>query len=148
MDESGATLSSQGQTSKVARHCVRKKVRASVESEASYEDAFDVLCRSTPSRESTEPPTEPPLDSLDLYTRHIPPSPDALSPDLAPLGKRARLRTEESQIDISPPPQDPHRVATDDQGPFDSFDAVCTQTQGPPDTQTGYEELSHRDFRD
>ena len=39
-------------------------------------------------------------------------------------------------------------MATDDRGPFDSFDEVCTQTQGPPATRTGYEELSHRDLHD
>ena len=39
-------------------------------------------------------------------------------------------------------------MATDDQEPLDSFDAACTQTQGPPTVRTGYEELSHRDPRD
>ena len=73
LDESGATLSFQGQTFKAARHCVRKKVRASVESEASLEDAFDDLCRSAPPREATEPPPHPPWGSSDLYKRHIPP---------------------------------------------------------------------------
>ena len=48
LDESGAALSFQGQTFKVARHCVRKKVRASVESEASCDGVFDDLCRSAP----------------------------------------------------------------------------------------------------
>ena len=39
-------------------------------------------------------------------------------------------------------------MATGDQGPFDSFDEVCTQTQGPADARTGYKELSHRDLHD
>ena len=49
---SGATLSLQGQTFKVARQRVRRKVRASVEPEASCEDAFGDLCRSAPPRGS------------------------------------------------------------------------------------------------
>ena len=89
LDESGATPSFQGQTCQVARHCVREKVRAPAESEASRDEAFGDLCRSTPPREVSEPPTNPPLGSLDLYERYIPPSPESLSPDLAPLGKRA-----------------------------------------------------------
>ena len=93
-------------------------------------------------------PPNPPLGSLDLYKCQIPPSPDSLSPDLAPLGKRTIPRTEESQIDIGPTSQDPHRVATDDRGPFDSFDEVCAQTQGPPVTRTGYADLSRRDLHD
>ena len=39
-------------------------------------------------------------------------------------------------------------MATDDQGPFDSFDEVCTQAQGPPTTRTGNEPMSHQDLRD
>ena len=148
LDESGAILSFRGQTSQVARHCVRKKVRAPAESEASCDEAFDDLCRPTPPREVPEPPPNPPLGSPDLYKCHLPPSPGALSPDFASLGERARLRTEESQMDIGAPSQDPHCVATDDQGPLDSFDEVCARTQGPPVTRTGYEELSHRDLHD
>ena len=64
------------------------------------------------------------------------------------LGKRIKLRKEASQIDIGPTSQDPHCVATHDRGPFDSFDEVCTQTQGPPLTLTGYEDLSHRDLHE
>ena len=50
LGESGAALSSQGQTFKVARHCVQRKVRGSVEHEASREDAPGDLCRSPPPR--------------------------------------------------------------------------------------------------
>ena len=42
----------------------------------------------------------------------------------------------------------PPRKATDDQGPVDSFDEVCTQTQGPTDLRTDYDDLSHRDLHD
>ena len=148
MDDSGVALSFQGQTFKVARHCVRKKVRAPAEAEASCDEVFEDLCRSTPSRNEPEPPTNPPLGSLGLYKRRFPPSPDARSPALAPLGKRARLGTGESQLDFDAPTLEPHCVATDDRGPLDSFDDACTQTQGPPTTRTGYEELSHRDHHD
>ena len=48
LDESGAALAFQGQAFKVARRCVRKKVRALAEPEASCEDAIDDPCRSTP----------------------------------------------------------------------------------------------------
>ena len=144
MDDSGATLSFQGLTFKVARHCVRKKVRALAEAGASCDEAFDDLCRHTPPRDVPEPPPNPPLGSLGLYKRCLPPSPDARSPAFAPLGKRARLGTGDSQIDIGTPTLEPHCVATDDQGPFDSYDDACTRTQGPPVTRTGYEELSSR----
>ena len=141
-------MSLQGHTFKVARRCIRKKMRAPVESEASHDEVFDDLCRSTPSREVMDPPPTPPLNSLDLYKHYPPPSPDARSPALALLGTRARLRTEDTQIDIGEPSLEPHRVATDRQGPFDSSDESCAQTQGPPVTRTGYEELSHRDLHD
>ena len=36
-------------------------------------------------------------------------------------------------------------MATGDRGSFDSLDEVCAQTQGPPVTRTGYNDLSHRD---
>ena len=65
LGESGAALSFQGQTFKVVRHCVRRKVRASAEPETSFEDAFDVLCRAAPPRETPEQFTNPPTDSLD-----------------------------------------------------------------------------------
>ena len=39
-------------------------------------------------------------------------------------------------------------MATDDQGPPDSFDEACTQTLGPPVTRTGYDDLSHRDLHE
>ena len=54
LDESGVTLSFQGQTFRAARHCVRKKVRAPVESEAPCDEVFDDLCRSIPPREVSE----------------------------------------------------------------------------------------------
>ena len=145
--ESGATLSFKDKRSRW-RVTVYERERAAGESEASSEHAFSDPCRSTSPREETGPAPNTPLGSLDLYKRHIPPSPDALSPDLAPAGKRTRLRAEESQIDIGSPSQDAHRVATDDRGTFDSFDEVCTQTQCPPATRTGYEELSHQDLHD
>ena len=37
-------------------------------------------------------------------------------------------------------------MATDDRGPFDSFDEVRTQTQGPPVTRSDFDDLSHRDL--
>ena len=75
-----------------------------------------------------------------------PPRQGPLSPDFGPLGKRTRPRKEESKVDISPQSQDPHRVATGDRGPFDPFDEVCTQTQGPPQTRPGRDDLSRRDL--
>ena len=148
MDDSGVTLSFQGQTFTVARHCVRKKVLAPAEAEASCDEVFEDLCRPAPSRNEPDPPPNPPLGSLGLYKRHFPPPPDACSPARAPLEKRARLGTGESQLDFGTPTLEPHCVATDDQGPLDSFDNACTQTQGPPTGRTGFEELSHRELHD
>ena len=37
-------------------------------------------------------------------------------------------------------------MTTGDRGPFDSFDEVCTQAQGPPVTRTHYDDLPHRDL--
>ena len=91
LGESGAALSFQGQTFKVARHCVRRKVRASVEHEASREDAFGDLCRPAPPMGAMAQPPNPPLGSLNLYKRPNPPFPGPLSPDLAPSGKRTRF---------------------------------------------------------
>ena len=119
LDESGATVSFQGQTFKVAPHCVSKNVRASAESGASCEDAPGDLCRSALPREAPEKPPNPPSGYLDLYKRPIPLSPGPLSPDLAPLGNRARLGTSESPIGIGPSSQDPHCVASGDRWPFD-----------------------------
>ena len=82
LGESGAVLSFQGRACKVARHCVRKKVRTSVESEASCEGAFDDLSRSAPPREVPDQPPIPLLGSLDLYKRNVPPSPDSSLPGL------------------------------------------------------------------
>ena len=45
LDESGVTLLFQRQSFIVARHCVRRKVRASAAPEASCDDVFDDLCR-------------------------------------------------------------------------------------------------------
>ena len=39
-------------------------------------------------------------------------------------------------------------MATDDQGPLDSFEQTCTQTVGPPTATTDYDRLSHRDLHD
>ena len=39
-------------------------------------------------------------------------------------------------------------MATDDQGPPDSFDEACTQTQSPPVTRTECDDLSHRDLHE
>ena len=75
LGDSGATLSFHGQTFKVARHCIRRKVRTSAEPEASREDAFGDLCRSAPLRDVLEQPPNPPLGSLDLYKRPPPSSP-------------------------------------------------------------------------
>ena len=66
LDVCGATLSFQGQAFKVARHCVRKKVRASAEPDASCEGAFGDLCQPTPTREAPEQPPNPPSGSSDL----------------------------------------------------------------------------------
>ena len=67
LDASGAAFAFQGQTFKVARHGVRKKVRASVDPEASCDDAFGDLCRLTHPREALEQPPNPPWGSPDLY---------------------------------------------------------------------------------
>ena len=154
LEESGATLSFQGQTSKMACHCVRRKVRASVEPEASCEDAFGDLCRPTPPMEAMGQPPNPALGSLALCKRPSPLFPGPLSPDLAPSGKRARFGMEGPQNDISPAsPAPPHQsmppcMATGDQGPLDSLDEVCAHTQGPPDLRTDYDDLSRRDPHD
>ena len=123
-------------------------MRGLAEAEASCDEVFENLCRSTPSREVPEPPPNPPLGSLGLYKSHLPPPPDAPTPALVPKGESARLGTGDTQPDFGSPTLGPHCVATDDQGRLDSFDDACTQTQGPPVTQTGYEEQSHRDLHD
>ena len=41
--------------------------------------------------EAMNRPPNPPLDSLDLYKRLVPPQPGFVSPNLAPSGKRAQL---------------------------------------------------------
>ena len=66
LDETGATLSSQGQPFEVARHGVRRKVRALAEPEASCDDVSDDLCRLTLPMDEMDPPSNPPLGSLDL----------------------------------------------------------------------------------
>ena len=148
IDESGVTLSFQGLSFKVARHCVRRKVREVESQETSSDDVFDDLCRSTPPVEEPAPPPNPPLDSLDLYKRREIPSPGSTSPDLEVPGKRTRLDLDDlDPLDLAqdtPPPT----MATGDQGPLDSFDQTCTQTQGPPTVQTDYDHLSHRDLHD
>ena len=157
IDESGVTLSFQGLPFKVARHCVRRKVRDVESQETSRDDVFEDLCRSTPPAEEPAQPPNPPLDSLDLYQREEPPnpplgsldlykrkeppSPGSTSPDLPPTGKRTRLAQEDfdplALARDAPIPS----MATGDQGPLDSFDQTCTQTPGPPTIRTDYDHL-------
>ena len=154
LGESGATFFFRERTFKVARHCVRRKVRAPAEPETPREDAFGDPCRPTPPRKAPEQPPDPPLGFLDLYKRRNPTSPGPLCPDFAPSGERTRFGMEESQNDVRPvspdPPQRslPPRMATCDQGPLASINEVCAQTQGPPEMRTDYDDLSHRDLHD
>ena len=148
IDESGVTLSFQGLTFKVARHCVRRKVRAVESQDTSCEDVFDDLCRSTPSVEEPAPPPNPPLDSLDLYKRKEPPAPGSTSPNLTQSVKRTRLDQDDfDTLELARDTPIPS-MATDDQGPLDSFEQTCTQTVGPPTATTDYDRLSHRDLHD
>ena len=40
----------------------------------------------------------------------------------------------------------PPRMGSDDQGPLDFCHEVCTQTPGPADLRTDYDDLSRRDL--
>ena len=70
-------------------------------------------------------------------------------------GRRTGCGADMSPQDVPVPaaPAIPRRtippcVATDDQGPPDSFHEACTQTQGPPDLRAEYDALSHRDLHE
>ena len=148
IDESGVTLSFQGLTFKIARHCVRRKVRDVESQETSRDDVFEDLCRSTPSVEEPAQPPNPPLGSLDLYKRKEPPLPGSTSPDLTQTGKRTRLDQDDFDPLVLARDTPLPSMATGDQGPLDSFDQTCTQTMGPPTVQTDYDHLPHRDLHD
>ena len=94
-----------------------------------------------------EPPN-PPRDSLDLYKRTEPPSPVSTSPDLQPSDKRTRVIQEELDPMVIARDTPVPEMATDDQGPLDSFDRTCTQTQGPPTIRTDYDHLSYSDLHE
>ena len=149
LDETRATLAFQGQTFEVARHCVRREVRASAVHEASSDDASDDLCRLTPPMDEVDSPPNPPLGSSDLNKRPDHPPAGPLSRDVAPPGKRTRYGMGTLPRDVAPSRRSmPPSVATGDQGPLDSFDKACTQTQGPPVLWADYAALSHRDLHE
>ena len=85
---------------------------------------------------------------MDLYKRKEPPSPGSTSPDLEVPGKCPRLDLDDWDPLDSAQDTPPPAMATDDQGPLNSFDQTCTQTQGPPTVQSDYDHLSHRDLHD
>ena len=152
MDKTRAISAFQEQTFDVARHCVRREVRASAVHEASRDDAFDGLCRLTPPTDDVDSPPNLPLGSTDLNKRPDQPPAGHLSCDLAPSGRRTRYGMgtlpRDSPVPAPPAPSRrsmPPYVATGDQGLLDSFDEACAQTQGPPDLRTDYAALSHRD---
>ena len=94
------------------------------------------------SAEEPAPPPNPPLDSPDLYRRREPPSPGSTSPDLELVGGRARLDSDDMDPLVLAQDTPPPTMATGDQGPMDSCDKACTQTQGPPTVHNDYDHVS------